>query len=123
MSYDFTTLVSRKNTGASKWEQMYSWNPNVADDVVPLSVADMEFKPAPEIVEGLKKHLDTAILGYTKAYPDFLDSVISWMDRRHNYKVEKEWILNTPGVVNAFYAAVNAFTEPGEGVIIFRPVN
>ena len=122
MSYDFTTLVSRKNTGASKWEQMYSWNPNVADDVVPLSVADMEFKPAPEIVEGLKKHLDTAILGYTKAYPDFLDSVISWMDRRHNYKVEKEWILNTPGVVNAFYAAVNAFTEPGEGVIIFRPV-
>lgn len=122
MSYDFTTLVSRKNTGASKWEQMYSWNSNVADDVVPLSVADMEFKPAPEIVEGLKKHLDTAILGYTKAYPDFLDSVISWMDRRHKYKVEKEWILNTPGVVNAFYAAVNAFTEPGEGVIIFKPV-
>ena len=136
MSYDFTTLVSRKNTGASKWEQMYSWNPNVADDVVPLSVADMEFKPAPEIVEGLKKHLDTAILGYTKAYPDFLDSVISWMDRKHKYKVEKEWILNTPGVVNAFYAAVNAFyaavnafyaavnafTEPGEGVIIFKPV-
>ena len=76
MSYDFTTLVSRKNTGASKWEQMYSWNPEVADDVVPLSVADMEFKPAPEIVEGLKNHLDKAILGYTKAYPAFLDSVI-----------------------------------------------
>lgn len=122
MSYDFTTLVSRKNTGASKWEQMYSWNPEVADDVVPLSVADMEFKPAPEIVEGLKNHLDKAILGYTKAYPAFLDSVISWMDRKHQYKVEKEWILNTPGVVNAFYAAVNAFTEPGEGVIIFKPV-
>lgn len=51
MSYDFTTLVSRKNTGSSKWEQMYSWNPEVTEDVVPLSVADMEFKPAPEIVE------------------------------------------------------------------------
>lgn len=122
MNYDFTTLVSRKNTGASKWEQMYSWNPEVADDVVPLSVADMEFKSAPEIVEGLKVHLDKAILGYTKAYPDFLDSVISWMERKHQYKVEKEWILNTPGIVNAFYAAVNAFTEPGEGVIIFKPV-
>lgn len=122
MKYDFTTLVSRKNTGASKWEQMYGWNPNVADDVVPLSVADMEIKPAPEIIEGLKKYLDTAILGYTKAYPAFLDSVISWMERRHKYKIEKEWILNTPGVVNAFYAAVNAFTDPGDGVIIFRPV-
>ena len=122
MSYDFTTLVSRKNTGSSKWEQMYSWNPEVTEDVVPLSVADMEFKPAPEIVEGLKKYLDTAVLGYTKAYPAFLDSVISWMERRHKYQVEKEWILNTPGVVNAFYAAVNAFTEPGEGVIIFKPV-
>lgn len=122
MSYDFTTLLSRKGTGSSKWEQMYGWNPNVAEDVVPFSVADMEIKNAPEIVEGLKEYLDRAVLGYTKAYPAFLDSVISWMERRHNYKVEKEWIVNTPGVVNAFYAAVNAFTEPGEGVIIFKPV-
>lgn len=72
MSYDFTTLVSRKNTGASKWEQMYSWNPNVADDVVPLSVADMEFKPAPEIVEGLKKHLDTLYWDIQKLIQIFL---------------------------------------------------
>lgn len=122
MKYDFTTLESRKNTGAIKWEQMYEWNPNVADDVVPLSVADMELKAVPEIIEGLKKYLDKAILGYTRAYPSFLESVVSWIDRRHNYKIEKEWIVNTPGVVNAFYAAVNAFTEPGDGVIIFRPV-
>ena len=122
MSYDFTTLLSRKGTGSSKWEQMYGWNPNVAEDVVPFSVADMEIKNAPEIVEGLKEYLDRAVLGYTKAYPAFLDSVISWMERRHDYKVEKEWIVNTPGIVNAFYAAVNAFTEPGEGVIVFKPV-
>lgn len=122
MSYDFTTLLSRKGTGSSKWEQMYGWNPKVAENVVPFSVADMEIKTAPEIIEGLKEYLDTAVLGYTKAYPAFINSVISWMERRHNYKVEKEWIVNTPGVVNAFYAAVNAFTEPGEGVIIFKPV-
>lgn len=122
MKYDFETLLSRKETGSSKWQQMYDWNPNVGEDVVPFSVADMEIKNAPEIIEGLKKYLDTAVLGYTKAYPAFLDSVISWMNRRHGYKVEKEWIVNTPGIVNAFYAAVNAFTEQGDGVIIFRPV-
>lgn len=122
MKYDFTTLESRKNTGAIKWEQMYEWNPDVADNVVPLSVADMELKPVPEVIEGLKKYLDKAILGYTRAYPEFLDSVVSWIYKRHKYKIEKEWIVNTPGVVNAFYATVNAFTEPGDGVIIFRPV-
>ena len=89
MSYDFKTLVSRKNTGSSKWEQMYGWNPDVAEDVVPLSVADMEFKPAPEIVEGLKEYLDTAVLGYTIAYPSFLESVISWIERKHSYKGRK----------------------------------
>ncbi|MDO4690401.1 MAG: MalY/PatB family protein [Fusobacterium sp.] len=122
MKYDFTTLESRKNTGSIKWEQMYEWNPNVADNIVPLSVADMELKPVPEVIEGLKKYLDKVILGYTAAYPSFLNSVISWIEKRHKYKVEKEWIVNTPGVVNAFYAAVNAFTNPGDGVIIFRPV-
>lgn len=122
MKYDFTTLESRKNTGSIKWEQMYEWNPNVADNIVPLSVADMELKPVPEVIEGLKKYLDKVILGYTAAYPSFLNSVISWIEKKHKYKVEKEWIVNTPGVVNAFYAAVNAFTNPGDGVIIFRPV-
>lgn len=122
MKYDFTTLESRKNTGSIKWEQMYEWNPNVADNIVPLSVADMELKPVPEVIEGLKKYLDKVILGYTAAYPSFLNSVISWIEKRHKYRVEKEWIVNTPGVVNAFYAAVNAFTNPGDGVIIFRPV-
>jgi len=122
MKYDFETLVSRKNSGSSKWTQMYDWNSNAADDVVPLSVADMEFKTPPEIVDGLKEYLDTAILGYTKAYRSYYEAVISWFDRRHGFKIEKDWIVNTPGVINAFYAAINAFTEKGDGVIIFRPI-
>lgn len=122
MKYDFETLVSRKGQGASKWEQMYGWNPNIAEDVVPLSVADMELKNPPEVIEGLKKYLDEVILGYSRAYPEYYDSVISWFDRKHNYKIEKDWIVNTPGVVNAFFGAVNAFTDKGDGVIIFRPV-
>lgn len=121
-NYDFTSLVSRKGLGSSKWEQMYEWNPNVLDEVIPLSVADMELKNPPEIIEGLKEYLDEVILGYSKAYQNYYSSVISWMLKEHEYKIEQEWIVNTPGVVNALYAAVNSFTEEGDGVIIFRPV-
>ena len=69
MSYDFTTLVSRKNTGSSKWEQMYSWNPEVTEDVVPLSVADMEFKPAPS--GRIKKIFRYSCIGIYKSLSSF----------------------------------------------------
>jgi aminotransferase/cystathionine beta-lyase len=101
---------------------MYGWNPNTKEGVVPLSVADMEFKMMPEVIEGLKKFLDVAILGYTKLPPGFVSAVMSWTERRYGYKIKKEWLVATPGVVNAFYAAVNAFTEPGDGVIVMRPI-
>ena len=56
--YDFETIISKKGKGAYKWEQMYKENPNISDDIIPFSVADMEFKFVPEIVEGLKDFLD-----------------------------------------------------------------
>ena len=65
MIYDFTTKISRKNLGSLKWDLMYSQNPEVGNEVVPLSVADMEFKNPPELIEGLKKYLDETVLGYT----------------------------------------------------------
>lgn len=122
MKYDFKTLVSRKGTGAAKWEQMYGWNSNVKDGVVPLSVADMELKNPPEVIEGLREFLNHAVLGYAMAYDGFYDAVIAWQKTRHNWDIKKEWIVNTPGVVSAFFAAVRAFTNPGDGVIIFKPV-
>ncbi|MDO5725590.1 MAG: MalY/PatB family protein [Tissierellia bacterium] len=120
--YDFKTVIPRKNTGSSKWIQMYEWNPNVDEDVVPLSVADMELKNPPEVIEGLKKYLDNSVLGYTQSYDAYFESVKKWMKEKHNYDVKREWMINTPGVVNAFFGAVNAFTNPGDGVIIMRPV-
>lgn len=121
--YDFTTRIDRRGQGASKWNLMRTWNEEAYQRcITPLSVADMEFKMAPPIIEGLKKYLDYATLGYSVAYDEFYDAVLGWMDRRHNWTVEKEWIVNTPGIVNAFFAAVEAFTAPGEGVILFKPV-
>ena len=120
--YDFETILSRKGQGSYKWEQMYEVFPELEDDIVPFSVADMELKIAPEITEGLKKYIDEAVLGYSGTYPKYYEAVINWMERRHGFKVEKDWILCTPGVVSAIYVAIKAFAKENEGVITFTPV-
>ncbi len=122
MKYDFETVVNRANVGSSKWEQMKKWNPHVSEDIVPFSVADMEFVNAPEIVDGLKKFLDTTVLGYTRPTLSYYKAVCGWMDKRHHWHVEPEWIVESSGVVSAFFAAVRAFSEPGDGVIVMPPV-
>ena len=120
--YDFETILSRKGQGSYKWEQMYEALPELEDDIVPFSVADMELKIAPEITEGMKKYIDEAVLGYSGTYPKYYDAVTGWMERRHGFKVEKDWILCTPGVVSAIYVAIKAFAKENEGVITFTPV-
>lgn len=122
MGYDFETLVNRHHTGSAKYEQMKAWNPDVPEGTVPFSVADMELKTPPEIVESLKRLADDHILGYTIATPDYLDAVCQWMKERNGWAISPEWIVGSPGVVSAFFAAVRAFSEPGDGVIVMSPV-
>ena len=111
MKYDFQTITNRKNTGSMKWNQMYIDNPELKEDIVPLSVADMEFLNPPEIKEGLKKYIDEMILGYTGPTDSFYEAVIKWMKERHDFEIKKEWIVHTPGVVSAFFNAVKKFTK------------
>lgn len=122
MKYDFQTRVNRKGQGSFKWEDMYAKKSDVSEEVVPLSVADMEFKNAPEIIEGLKEYLDNVVLGYTKANIEYEQAVCSWLEKKHNFKVEKDWIVNTSGVVPAFFTAINEFTKERDGVIIMSPI-
>lgn len=122
MKYDFTTQVSRENTGSSKWDGMYAANPNVPEGTVPFSVADMEFKNPPQIAEDIGEYLKNSIMGYTFATDAYYDAVIGWMKRRHNWDIKKEWIVEYPGVVPALYHMVNLFTAPGDGVLLFTPV-
>lgn len=122
MKYDFETLVNRAELGSSKWNNMYETNPNVSKDVVPLSVADMEFKNPPEIMEGLKKCLDETILGYTIPTQKYFDAVKSWMKKRHNWDITEDSIVCTPGVVTALFIGVCAFTEPGDKIMLLTPV-
>jgi cystathionine beta-lyase len=122
MKYDFETLVLRKDVGSSKWNWMKKINSNVADDIVPFSVADMELKNPPEIIEGLKRYLDTSILGYTESTEEYYEAVCNWMERRHNWKIKKEWITEFSGVVPALYTIVKALTKEDDGVIVMTPV-
>lgn len=122
MNYDFETLVKRKNVGSFKWDDMIRKNPDVGEDVVPLSVADMELKNAPEIIDGLKAYLDEVILGYTGATDAYYDSVIGWMEKRHGFSPKREWIVETAGVVPGLGQMVAAFTEPEDAVMIMTPV-
>ena len=87
MIYDFETLVSRKNTGSGKWDEMTKEHPNLPENVAPLSVADMELKNPPEIVEGLEKYIDTHILGYTGPTEEYFDAVCGWMKRRNYWDI------------------------------------
>lgn len=122
MHYDFETLVRRENVGSFKWDDMKLKNPNIKDGIVPFSVADMELKNAPEIINGLKDYLDQSILGYTGATDGYYDSVIGWMEKRHGFTPKKEWIVETAGVVPGLGQMVSAFTQPEDAVMIMTPV-
>ena len=122
MKYDFTTRINRAGSGSRKWDMMYRVNPGVDSSVVPLSIADMEFKMPPELTEGLKRYLDDAVLGYMGPTAAYKEAVQTWMEMQHNWTVEPDWIIPTAGIVPALFNAVRAFTEPGDGVILLTPV-
>jgi len=122
MKYDFTTLIDRSNQGSFKWNGMKRLYPDVPSGIVPFSVADMELKNPPEVVEGLKKYLDEAILGYTGPTEAYYKAIVQWMKRRHSWNIQPEWIVTSSGVVTAFQAAIKSVIQPKDGVIVLSPV-
>lgn len=119
--YDFTTVVDRSQLASAKWDTMYAANPDVPAGIPPFSVADLDLKHAPEIIDGLKAFLDQAVLGYTSTPTAFTRAVVDWMQRRHDWAVDPGTIVQSPGVVPAFFNAIRAYTEPGDGVIVQTP--
>ncbi|MFD5226001.1 MalY/PatB family protein [Microbacterium sp. NPDC058342] len=121
MTYDFETVVDRTGTGAAKWDSMRAANPAVPAGISPFSVADLDLRIAPEIIDGLREHLQEAVLGYTTATDEYWDAVTGWFRERHDWAVDREHIVLAPGVVPAFNTAVRAVTRPGDGVIVQTP--
>lgn len=120
--YDFDTCPDRRNASAYKYINMLKKNPEIPEGIIPMSVADMEFKNAPEIVDGLKDYIEKTVLGYTAPTDSFFNAFIDWQKRRHNYDIEKEWIKLSDGVVPALCDLIKATTHEGDGVIILTPV-
>ena len=116
MDYNFDELITRRGTNSYKWD-------SAADaDVLPMWVADMDFRTAPAIVDALHRRVDHGIFGYTKVQDEYYQAIINWFGRRHGWKIEKDWIIYTSGVVPAISAIIKAFTCPGDKVLIQTPV-
>ena len=115
-TFDFDKLTQRHNTNSVKWDEAKD------SEVIPMWVADMDFETAPSIVETLKKRVDHGIFGYTLVPESYYQSIINWFLRRHQWNIERPWIIYTSGVVPAISAIVKAMTEPGDKVIIQTPV-
>lgn len=120
-NYDFTTLVDRTAQSSAKWAAMHEANPAVPPGIPPLSVADLDLPLAPEIRRGLQDFLETGIPGYTRPPQAFIDATVGWMQRRHRWTVDPDWLVQSNGVVPAIFTAVRAFTAPGDGVIVQTP--
>ena len=115
MKYDFDEIVERRGTGCVKWDESPS------ADIIPLWVADMDFKAAPAIEEAIRKRAEHGVFGYTYIDDDYYQAVISWFSRRHHWTIRREEILYTTGVVPAMSVAIKALTMPGEKVLILSP--
>lgn len=117
---DFNEVIDRKNSDSLKFD--FAKEKGLPEDVLPLWVADMDFKAPPGVLEALQKSLDRGIFGYSDTKDDYYEIVASWFKRRLGFDYKKEWLIKTPGVVYALAMAVRALTEKGESVIIQPPV-
>lgn len=121
MKYDFETVQPRRHVGSKKWDEMEEYGVTEQDDIIPFSVADMEFVQIPEVLEGLKAYIEKYPLGYANPTPEYKAAVCHWQRTQHDWEVKPEEILCTPGIVNAFHGAVQTFTKPGDGVLMLSP--
>lgn len=112
--YDFDKVFDRRDTDSVKWDLC-------APGVIPMWVADMDFKCAPFVLDAIKRRVEHGIFGYTHVPDAYYESVINWFDKRRGWKIEKEWIRYIAGLVPALSIAVDALTEPSSKVAFHTP--
>lgn len=118
--YDFDSVIERRGTISAKWdgmEPLFKTN-----DLFPMWIADMDFKAPPEVIEALRERLDHGVFGYTRRFEPYREAIAGWMERRHGWRPNTEWIRHTPGVVPALAVSMLAFTQPGDGILVQPPV-
>lgn len=118
--FDFDTLVERRGTDCLKYD--FALRRGKPQNVLPLWVADMDFRTSEKIIAAICQRAEHGIFGYTESGDSYFDAVAGWMSRRHGWKIKKDWLVKTPGVVFALAMAIKAFTEAGDRVLIQQPV-
>ncbi|NQW00674.1 MAG: pyridoxal phosphate-dependent aminotransferase [Rhodospirillales bacterium] len=132
MTTDFDQLIDRSGTGSNKWSTYRGGShagpitpigPDLkGDGPIPMWVADMDFASPPPVLDALRARIDHGILGYTHATDSYFDAVTGWFKKRHGWEVPADWISTTPGVVPALHFAVKTWCQPGDKVLVQRPV-
>ncbi len=116
MKYDFDEVISRRGTLSYKWDSATDV------EVLPLWVADMDFRTSPAIIEALQRRVAHGIFGYTRVPDAYYQAVTNWFARRHGWNIQREWMIYTSGVVPAVSAVIKALTVPGDKVLVQTPV-
>jgi cystathionine beta-lyase len=120
MMFDFDREIPRSGTDSVKWDGRTGYFGT--DEVTPMWVADMDFAAPQAVIDALQARAAHPVYGYT-LFPDSLfDALTGWLQRRHGWHVQREWIVMAPGVVPSLHAAVLAFSQAGESVIVQPPV-
>ena len=119
-TYNFDELIDRTGTNTVKYDGRKSFFGN--PDLLPLWVADMDFKTPDFIIDAIRKRAEHEIFGYTLRPESYTQSIVSWLKRSHNWEIKPEWISFSPGVVAGLTLAIEALSNPGDGVIIQPPV-
>ena len=120
MKYNFDEIIDRRGTESVKWDAVSErWGRN---DLLPMWVADMDFRTPPFVMEALRKRLEHEVLGYTFASEEWYTSIINWLQNRHGWKVGREELTFMPGIVRGLAFAIQCFTEKGDKVMVMPPV-
>lgn len=115
MKYNFDKIIDRKNTNCSKWD-------TTKDGVLPMWVADMDFKVSPKIIENIINSANHGIFGYTIVPNEYYEAEINWSKRRFNFDIKKEWIEPTNGVIPSLSSIIQTFCQEGDKVLIQSPI-
>ena len=116
MKYNFDEVLSRSGSDSIKWDEA------PFGEVLPMWIADMDFKSAPAILNALQKRVDHGIFGYTEIPDAFYDAIIRWWKRRYDFNLDKEWLIPVSGVIPALSAAIQSLSKKGDHVLVQSPV-
>ncbi|HAJ32575.1 MAG TPA: cystathionine beta-lyase [Candidatus Atribacteria bacterium] len=122
MKYNFDEIIDRNKYHSVKWDELETTFGAIPKDVLPMWIADMEFRSPKPIIEAIKKANEHGIYGYTSRPLSYYQAIIDWMEKRHNWKIKKDWIAYSSGVVPALSLIIRAFCQPGDKVIVQPPV-